>query len=113
MHEVGLMREALDLALQHAAAARASRVHAIGLRIGPLSGVVPEALAMAFEVVTEGTPAAGARLVVEECAVTCRCAVCNRDFAPEGVLFACPACGTPSDEVRGGRELEVAYVEVS
>jgi hydrogenase nickel incorporation protein HypA/HybF len=113
MHEVGLVREAVTIALDRAMAEGAVRVHAIGLRIGALTGVVPEALALAFEVVTAGTPAAGARLAVEPRPVVCRCAVCARDFAPASMVFACPACRTPSDDVRSGRELEVAYVEVS
>jgi len=113
MHEVGLMREAVAIALEHAAADGAERVHAIGLRIGPLSGVVADALALAFQVVTDGTPAAGARLTVEERPIVCHCAGCARVFTPSDFVFACPACGALSDDVRGGRELEVAYVEVS
>jgi hydrogenase nickel incorporation protein HypA/HybF len=113
MHEVGLMREAVAIALDRAAAEGAARVHAIGLRVGALSGAVPEALALAFEVVTAGTPAARARLAIEASPIVCRCAACARDFTPAGMVFACPGCGAPSDDVRGGRELEVAYVEVS
>ena len=113
MHEVGLMREAVALALDRAVAAGAARVHAIGVRVGPLSGVVPAALTLAFEVVTAGTPAAGARLAVEETPVVCRCSECHRDFASSGFVFACPACGTLSDDVRGGRELDVTFVDVS
>ena len=107
------MREAVAIALEHAAADGAERVHAIGLRIGPLSGVVADALALAFQVVTDGTPAAGARLTVEERPIVCHCAGCARVFTPSDFVFACPACGTLSHDVRGGRELEVAYVEVS
>jgi hydrogenase nickel incorporation protein HypA/HybF len=68
VHEVGLMREALRVALERARRERAERVLSVGLRIGARAAVVPEALALAFEVVTEGTIAAGARLVVEPAA---------------------------------------------
>ena len=113
MHEVGLAREMVAIALDRAAADGASRVHAIGLRIGPLAGVEAEALTLAFEVVTAGTAAAGARLAVDARPIVCRCAGCRTDFTPPDLVFACPRCGALSDDVRGGRELDVAYVEVS
>jgi hydrogenase nickel incorporation protein HypA/HybF len=113
MHEVGLMREAVALALAQAAAEGGGRVSAIGLRVGPLSGVVPDALALAFEVAIADTPADGARLAVEATPVVCGCGPCGREFTPPDLVFACPACGAMSDDVRRGRELEVAYVEIA
>jgi len=107
------MREAVALAIERAAAAGGERVIAIGLRVGPLAGVVPEALELAFEVVIEGTRAAGARLAVESTPIVCRCPVCRRDFRPPGMVFACPLCGELSDDVRNGRELDLAFVEVA
>ena len=113
MHEVGLMQSALDLALEAAAKAGASRIHLVALRIGPLAGVEAEALAFAFDVVTQGTAAEGARLEVEAVAVICHCGFCAREFEPAGPFFDCPGCGRPSAEVRRGEELELAHVEVS
>jgi hydrogenase nickel incorporation protein HypA/HybF len=49
MHELSIMQSALDQVLEKARQAGASRVHAIRLRIGALSGVVPDALQFAFE----------------------------------------------------------------
>ena len=48
MHEVGLMQDALGLALEEARRQGASRVHQLTLRVGRLAGVEPEALAFAF-----------------------------------------------------------------
>ena len=41
-------------------------VRSVRIRVGPLSGVVGEALQFAFEVAAEGSPIAGARLEIEE-----------------------------------------------
>jgi len=57
MHELSIMQSALDQVLEKARQAGASRVHAIRLRIGALSGVVPDALQFAFEALADGTPA--------------------------------------------------------
>ena len=56
MHELSIMQSALSQALEQARHAGAGKVHEIRLRIGVLSGVVPEALQFAFEVLAEGTP---------------------------------------------------------
>ncbi len=57
MHEVGIMQSALDIAEQQAQAAGATKIHEIRLRIGQMSGVVPEALQHAFTVLKDGTMA--------------------------------------------------------
>lgn len=44
VHELAIMDSALNLALDQARKAGATRVHVIRLRIGVLSGVVPDAL---------------------------------------------------------------------
>ena len=113
MHEVSVMQEALDLALEQAAQRKAERIHRITLRVGKMSGVFIEALQFAFEVVTQDTPAQGAPLEVVEVPVVCFCSACGREFQPEDYFFTCPTCQQVSSEVRKGRELELASMEVS
>ncbi len=66
MHEVAIMQCAVELVLEHARRAHASRVRSVKLRIGELSGVCADALSLAFEVVTQGTIAEGAEFLTEE-----------------------------------------------
>ena len=113
MHEVGLMRDAIDLAVAEAERVGAGRVHRVVLRVGALAGVEQEALDFAFDVAAEGTIAAGARLEVVHSPAVCFCPDCGRDFEPEGVAFRCPCCGAAGGDVRGGRELELVCMEVS
>ena len=111
MHEVGIAKEAVDAAIEHATKAGATRVLKIKLRIGALSGVVPEALEFAFEVVTKETAADGAAFEYEWVPVRCHCAQCDRDFEPDGYAYECPDCGKLSWDVRGGKELDLMTVE--
>ncbi len=113
MHEGGVAQSALDMALERAAAEGAGRIHRMTLRVGPLSGVVPEALEFAFEVVTQGTIAEGATLEVVRVPVVCFCRSCAREFPAADLLCECPACHRPGGDVRQGRELELAALEVS
>ena len=113
MHEFSIVEGLLQVAMEHAGARSATRIHSITMRIGALSGVVPDALTFAFEALSKGTPAEGARLVVEEVPVTCYCPACEREFAAELGSYHCPGCDRISAEVRHGREMDLMSLEVS
>jgi len=65
--------------------------------VGEQSGVVPEALRFAFEVVAEATLAQGAELVIRSAPVVCRCQPCGKTFHPQSWVYRCPLCGALSD----------------
>lgn len=113
MHEVGVMENALGIALKRAADEGAHHIHQLTMRIGLLSGVVPEALEFAFDVLTRGTIAEGATLEVEHVPIVCFCSTCRLEFQPDDLFCECPRCHVPSAEVHQGRELELASLEVS
>lgn len=113
MHEVGLILAALEMAFEHTRKVGATRIHRMTLRVGALSGVVPEALQMAFTAVSPGTSADGATLVVNEIAVRCRCERCGEEFLPEDFVYSCSKCGAITSQIKVGRELELASLEVS
>jgi hydrogenase nickel incorporation protein HypA/HybF len=112
MHELSIMQSALNQVLQEARLAGATRVYEIRLRIGVLSGVVPDALRFAFEVLTPGTSAVGALLTIEETPARFWCAACLREFVSANLLAECPDCRRLSGELRGGRDLELTSMEV-
>jgi len=113
MHEVGIMENTLAMALKRAADEGAHRIHRLTMRIGPLSGVVPEALEFAFDVLRRGTIADAATLAVEHVPIICGCSTCRIEFQPNDLFCECPRCHHPSGDVRQGRELELASLEVS
>lgn len=113
MHEVALMQDLLDLAIDQSVQAGARRIERIALRVGAMSGVDPEALAFAFDVVTRGTSAEGARLDLERVPTACACLGCGLEFQPDGLPHICPACQSPRSRIVAGRELELNFLEVS
>lgn len=113
MHEVSLMEQTVDMAVACAIAQGAEKIHTIKLRIGDLSGVIPEAMQFAFSVVTAGTIAEGATLAIESVPARCYCPTCQQEFEPQDIIYACPNCDQLSTEIRQGKELELAAVEVS
>lgn len=114
MHELSIAQSVVEVAAEAVRNAGATRAVAVRVRVGALSGVVPEALAFCYELAAQETVLEGSRLVVEVVPVVLHCPACDRDVTPADVwCLACPACGTPTADVRAGRELEVRSVEVT
>lgn len=113
MHEAGLARNALEAALEHAQNRGAGRIHRVTMKVGDLSGVVPESLRFAFQSLAEGTLASDAEVDVEVVPVECFCAACHRVFRPTDIIYVCPDCGRLSADVRQGDELVLESIEVS
>lgn len=106
------MDGALAIACSEATKAGASRVLALRLRIGRLSGVVPEALQFAFDSLAQGTLAEGATMTIEEVPARFWCESCKKEFEAEEYLAACPDCQAVSTELRAGRDMELASLEI-
>ena len=107
------MQSALEDAERHARVNECSAIHALYLRVGALSGVVPEALEFAFAALKGGTLAAEARLEIERVPALAVCRQCGREFTLEDAVFPCPHCGAWESDLRQGRELELARLEAS
>jgi hydrogenase nickel incorporation protein HypA/HybF len=127
MHELSLMVSVRDLALARAREHGAVAITAITLRVGQLSGVEPEALAFAFEVVMAGSIAAKARLRIDPVAALWSCVTCGAAVPSGGGVVAdadagaghgavegpCPACGGRVRRLREGGELELASLDLT
>jgi hydrogenase nickel incorporation protein HypA/HybF len=112
MHELSIALGLIDLAAEEAARQGSVRIATVYLRIGPLSGVVSDALRFSFDLAAEGTPVEGARLQIEEVPVTVHCVRCGGDHTlADPQRIRCPICGEPAAVV-GGRELELTAMEV-
>jgi hydrogenase nickel incorporation protein HypA/HybF len=112
MHELGLAQDTLDCALQAAARQGAGRITGLRLRIGDLSGVVPEALYFALETILAGTPADGATIDIERVAAVCFCPDCKAEFPVEAFVYTCPNCGRAGCDLVRGREMTLVSLEV-
>lgn len=113
MHEVSLMENTLEIAVEHAHRQGANKIQRLKMRVGKMSGVVPEALEFAFDVCTQGTIAEGAKLEIESVPVVCYCPNCKIEFQPDDIIYECPECGQLSSQILQGRELELTSLELS
>ena len=109
MHELAITQSLVDAIVEQLGSAR---VAVVNVRIGKVSGVVPDAVRFCFDLVAEGTPVEGARLEVSEPAGRARCRGCAAEFAVEDLILLCP-CGSADVELLCGHELTIGSVEVA
>lgn len=108
MHELSIAESIVDSVLQRTGD---RQVHVVRVRIGGLTGVVPDALQFCFELATAGTPLEGARLDVDETEALVHCRTCEKDVAVADLILLCD-CGSADVDVVSGRELQISSVEV-
>ena len=114
MHELSVAQRLVELVTEELMDEPSLRVRSVCLRLGPLSGVVAEALLFAYDAATAGTALQGSTLEIEQVAPAVFCPKCRKERELSNVQrLRCPVCRTPTPEVVRGRELEVLSVEVS
>jgi len=111
MHELGIASSIIER-MERTAREQNARVTKVGVRIGELSAVDPDALSFGFEVLTKDTPFEGVKLEIEFCRRVQRCRDCAHQFETEAMFTECPQCGSLHTLCIGGDELDIAYIEV-
>lgn len=112
MHELSIAMGIVEAATDEAQR-RNVRVSAVHLRLGALSGVVKDALLFSYDVACQDTPLQGSRLIVEDVPIAVFCPQCREQRQLASLQsFTCPECGTPTMDIRQGKELEVFALEV-
>lgn len=114
MHELSIALSILDVASEEANR-RGLDVTCVHVKVGPLSGVVPQALESAWELARQSydSPLASAQLAIEQTPLIAYCPTCDEDqtlASPQ--MLCCPACATPTPRIVSGRELDVVALEV-
>lgn len=112
MHEMGIASSVLDAVRSESRRFPHGHVYKVGLRIGDLAGVDPDALSFCFEALVRGSELEPLALEIERKPRCHACSICGRPFAAQNEDSACPACGSADSIFCGGDELEIAYLEV-
>ena len=112
MHELSVTEQILNITLEQAHQAKADRVLRIHLRIGDLTNFVEESIQFYFDLLSEGTEAEKAALLITRISIRARCQACREEFSPDGMAWACPQCGGSVEEIVSGREFYVESIEV-
>jgi hydrogenase nickel incorporation protein HypA/HybF len=112
MHELAICQSILRQAAAIAETHRAGRVARITLCIGPLAGVEPHLLRVAFPLAAAGTCCEGAWLEIETPSVRVACQLCGAASHVPPNRLLCDACGAWRVTVLAGEEMRIESVEL-
>jgi hydrogenase nickel incorporation protein HypA/HybF len=112
MHEIGIANSILEATRQELARYPSAKPFRVGVRIGELAAVDPDALTFCFAAITRDTDMQGLMLEIEFCLRKNRCTACGAEFVVDNFEFQCPGCGGSDTEFLSGDQLELAYLEV-
>ena len=112
MHELPVTENILEIALRHAEAAGAARVTDIYLVIGQLASIVDDSVQFYWDMISEDTIAAGARLHFKRIPAEMLCFDCQVTYQPGEGELACPRCGGRHVKVVSGEQFRMEAIEV-
>jgi hydrogenase nickel incorporation protein HypA/HybF len=112
MHELAVTESILEIALRHAREAGAGRIVDVRLVIGQWSSIVDDSVQFYWDIVSQGTPAEGARLHFRRVPIQLECLACRHPYAPAGDDLACPVCGDSRFKVIAGEEFYLEAIDV-
>ena len=122
MHEFSIASEVWASVLKAARQHAGGRVKAIKLEIGALNLIEEDQLRFWLEALAEREGSAGVQVHISTLSPRAKCGECGqcqeaRVLSEPGLAHVpqavtCPACGSPSVVLEGGRELRVVSAEV-
>ena len=110
---MSIAQSILDLVADEAARAGLERVEEVRLRIGEMSGVVPDSLSFCWSLMSKeeaAGPAQGAALAIELIPVKAECRSCGQTFIVDNYDFSCPGCGSGETDILEGRDMTIASI---
>jgi hydrogenase nickel incorporation protein HypA/HybF len=113
MHELAIAQNIIEIVQQSVPVEQVGAVRAVRVRVGQLSGVVPDSLDFCFSVMVNDTGMRQASLAIEQVPTISECRDCAHRFPIEDLAFICPACKGTSLDLISGRELEVVEIELA
>jgi len=111
MHELSIAHSLVGCVREAAVEHGLTKVTQVKIRLGPLAGVVTDALRFAWDIATSHSVCAGSKLVIVEVPITAYCPACAEVITlPTSVRFRCPHCDELTPDIRSGRELELIQI---
>ena len=112
MHELPVTDSLLEIALRHAEQAGAKRVVSLNIVIGRLASIVDDSVQFYWDIVSENTIAAGARLNFVRTEIELECQKCGCHYQPAPEELSCPECQSTDIKVVSGQEFHLESIDV-
>jgi len=112
MHEMSVAQNIIEIILDHVQHGAEEKVKKVRLKMGELSGIVPDSLLFCFDILKNGSPLRNAYVDIEYVPITAKCSSCNKTSQLEYGIFFCPSCHSSDIEILTGKELNIVDIEL-
>jgi hydrogenase nickel incorporation protein HypA/HybF len=112
MHELSIVASLFELLEEKAKEKKAKKIVTVTLKVGALSGVVPEFLETAFNLYKKDTIASDSTLKIKDVPLKIRCQQCGTEIVKDDFVFICEKCDSRELETLSGTELLLEKIEM-
>lgn len=113
MHELSVTESIIDIVTRHAQQANAKQVTDVYLVIGKLSSIIDDSVQFYWDIVSQDTFCAGARLHFERIPARLLCLDCSTTYTLDDGLSPCPQCQSARVKIISGEEFRVDSIEIT
>ncbi len=110
MHELSIAREIIAIVQDEMNNLNLTKIEAVNIRLGALTGINADALSFGFEASVVDTNLDGAELIIEEVPIRGKCRSCGKDFEVAEFMFLCSHCSSTDLDVITGEELDIDHL---
>lgn len=112
MHEAGIAKNILDIALNEAKKNGDKNVTLVSVRIGKMTAIDEASLRFAFNALKIDTKASNAVFQFQAIPLLGKCLDCGEESELENYFVLCPKCSSGNVKILTGNELEMSHIEV-
>ena len=112
MHELSVTQGILKICKEEQEKNNFKKIKEIRIKVGELTGLVPNCIDYYFEIISKDTVAEGAKLIIEKLPIIINCESCLYEGEIPKGQYICPNCGSYKIKIKNGREFYVDSLEV-
>lgn len=112
MHELPITQSIVRLCVEEMEKHNVKKVNSIKIKVGELSGLVPECIQYYFDIISKDTKANGAKIVIEKLPIKIECLKCGYITESHKGEIKCLKCGSTDIKIIGGFEYILDSMEV-
>lgn len=112
MHELAITQNIIEISSEEAEKHNAQKVKEIRIRVGELSGLIPDCIQYYFDIASKGTRVEGAKLIIDKVSIAIRCNECGFEEELAAKSYTCSNCGSYNIKITRGKEFLIDSLEV-
>jgi len=113
MHELTITEQIADIAIRHGEENAAEKITDLYLVIGELSTVIDDSVKFYWDLITEDTICAGAKLHFQRIPALFHCLECGEEYQlVDGDLAPCPHCQSSKMEILQGKQFHLDSINI-